>query len=109
MWGHIVKSIWLPAAIIVVLIVGLFVVGGVRIVVTAPNYSAQLAPATLIVANAGNLNLIDSPQAFCARTGKAGNDFCAAGALAGIMQNGKMLVRLPYSEALFAMTGAPRI
>lgn len=101
------KSLWLPAALIFVLIVGLFVVGGVRIVVTAPNYSAQLAPATLIVANASNLNLIDSPQAFCARTGKPGNDFCAAGALAGIMQNGKMLVRLPYSELLFQMSGAP--
>ncbi|QIB36982.1 hypothetical protein G3A56_02400 [Rhizobium oryzihabitans] len=101
------KSLWLPAALILVLLVGLFVVGGVRIVVTAPNYSAQLAPATLIVANAGNLNLIDSPQAFCARTGKPGNDFCAAGALAGIMQNGKMLMRLPYSELLFQMSGAP--
>lgn len=100
------KSIWLPAAIIVVLIVGLFVLGGVRIVVTAPNYSAQLAPATLIVANAGDLNLIDSPQAFCSRSGKPGNDFCAAGTLAGIMQNGKLLVRLPYSEALYRMTGA---
>ncbi|WP_395774066.1 hypothetical protein [Agrobacterium pusense] len=99
------RSIWLPAALIVVLIGGLFVVGGVRIVVTAPNYSAQLAPATLIVANASNLNLIDSPQAFCARTGKPGNDFCSAGALAGILQNGRMLVRLPYSEALYKMAG----
>lgn len=87
-----------------VLIVGSFVLGGIRIVVTEPNYTAQLAPATLIVANAGDLNLIDSPQAFCTRTGKAGNDFCAAGVLAGIMRNGTTLFRLPFSETLFEMS-----
>ncbi|WP_157951624.1 hypothetical protein [Agrobacterium pusense] len=102
------KSILLPAGILVVLLgLGIWV-GGVRVVVTAENSDVGLSSGTLVVANVPYLNLLDSPQAICARDGKPGNNFCAAGVLAGIGQDGKVLINMPFSQTLYRMTGAER-
>ncbi|MBB3944757.1 hypothetical protein GGQ73_000682 [Rhizobium skierniewicense] len=97
------KSIWLPLGLIVVLI-GLAVwLGGVRIFVIQP-IGAIPKGVTAVVIGIHGLNFVDSPDAVCARLGQP-NLFCRGAAAARVANEGKIILRLPYSETLYRMTG----
>lgn len=103
------KSLLLPAGMLVVL--GLTVIiwwGGVRIVVIQP-IGALPEGVTAIVMGVKNVNLIDSPDAICNRHEGGVSLWCRGREAAAIARNGRIIARLPYSETLFRMTGAPEI
>lgn len=82
--------------------------GGVRIIVIQP-IGALPNGVTAIVAGLNNVNLLDSPDAICNRHEGGVSLWCRGREAAAIAQKGKILVRLPYCETLFRMTGAPAI
>lgn len=97
--------IWLPIALLTVFLGIGVALGGVRILVMQP--TAGLRGNTLIVARAEHTSFLDSPQRICPDKLTTTRDFCAADVLAGITTYGLLLARLPYSETLYKMTGAP--
>lgn len=100
------KSIWLPAGILVVLLgLGIWL-GGVRIFVIQP-IGAIPEGVTAVVVGVRGLNLVDSPDDVCARLGQP-NLFCRGSAAARVANEGKIILRLPFSETLYRMTGAER-
>jgi hypothetical protein len=78
---------------------------GVRILVVPP-IGAVPEGATVVVAGAPGLNLIDTADAFCLRTTGEVTLLCRGAALAAVAKNGSILLRLPYSETLDAITQA---
>lgn len=103
------KSLLLPLALLLAtLAVGVVWLGGVRIVVIQP-IGALPKGVTAIVSGLKNVNLIDSPDAICHRNEGGVSLWCRGREAAAIAENGQILVRLPYSETLFKMTGAPAI
>ncbi|WDZ75449.1 hypothetical protein PWG15_12560 [Ensifer adhaerens] len=89
-------------ALAVILIVWL---GGIRIFVIQP-IGAIPEGVTAIVVNIRGLNFIDSPDAFCARQGQP-NLICRGMSAARVAQEGTVVLRLPYSQALYDLSGAP--
>lgn len=81
-------------------------VGGVRVVVIQP-IGALPEGVTAIVAGVKNVRLIDSPDAICARHEGGVSLLCRGREAAAIAREGKILLRLPYSETLFWLTGGP--
>lgn len=103
------KSLLLPSVLLVgLLAVGVVWLGGVRIVVIQP-IGAIPKGVTVIVTGVKNVNLIDSPDAICNRNEGGVSLWCRGREAAAITEKGQVLVRLPYSETLFKMTGAPAI
>ena len=82
--------------------------GGVRIVVIQP-IGAIPDGVTAIVVGVKNVNLIDSPDAICNRHEGGVSLWCRGREAAAIAKNGRIIARLPYSETLFWMTGAPEL
>lgn len=81
-------------------------IGGIRVIVIQP-IGALPEGATVIVAGLGNVRLIDSPDAICHRR-EGGVSLLCRGATAGaIAEAGTILLRLPYSDFLFRLTGGP--
>ncbi len=56
---------------------------------------------TMIIWRMKSLNFIDSADAWCEREQGGVNLLCRIGVLGRVAENGKILVRLPYSEALY--------
>jgi len=79
-----------------------------RIIVIQP-IGALPNGVTAIVAGLSNVNLLDSPDASCNQNEGGVSLLCRGREEAAIAQKGKILLRLPYSETLFRMTGAPEI
>lgn len=103
------KSLLLPTSLLVGLVaVGLVWFGGIRIIVIQP-IGALPHGVTAVVAGLGNANLLDSPDAICNRQEGGVSLLCRGREAAAIAQRGKILVRLPYSETLFRLTGAPSV
>lgn len=80
--------------------------GGVRVIVIQP-IGALPDGVTVLVAGVRNVRLLDSPDAICHRHEGGVSLLCRGREAAAIASNGKILLRLPYSEALFKMTGGP--
>lgn len=78
---------------------------GVRVFVVQP-IGAVPDGRTLIVSGVSKLQAIDSPDAVCDRVGTV-NLFCRAGVIASVVKNGKIWLRLPYSQFLYNLSGAP--
>lgn len=96
-------------AMIAVLGVGLAVwLTGLRVIVIQP-IGAIPKGVTAVVVGLKNVNLIDSPDAICNRKNGGVSLMCRAVTAAAIADAGTILVRLPYSETLFRLTGAPRL
>lgn len=101
------KSIWLPASIGGVALLALVIwLAGIRVFVIQP-IGAIPDGVTVIVANIRGLNFIDSPDAFCMRVGSP-NLLCRGMVAARVAKEGTIIVRLPYSQILYGMTGAPQ-
>lgn len=79
---------------------------GVRILVVQP-IGAIPEGVTAIVYGVPNLHLVDSPDAICQRTQGGVSLLCRGMTAAAIANHGKILARLPYSEMLFRLSGAP--
>ena len=60
----------------------------------------------VIISGVEKLDAIDSPDAVCNRYGTV-NLICRAAVLANVADNGKILLRLPYSPFLYHLSGAP--
>jgi len=56
---------------------------------------------TMIIWRMKSLNFIDSADAWCEREQGGVNLLCRIGVLGRVAENGQILVRLPYSEALY--------
>lgn len=100
------RSTWLPAVLLVLLVGTTVWIAGVRVIVIQP-IGALPEGVTAVVAGIRGPNLIDSPDAICNRTMGGVSLMCRGMAAARISQEGVILLRLPYSETLFRMTGAP--
>lgn len=102
------NSKWLFATILAgVATLGIWL-GGVRIIVIQP-IGAIPKGVTAIVIGIRGPNFIDSPDAICNRTMGGVSLFCRAGAAARIANQGYIVARLPYSELLFRLSGAPHL
>lgn len=95
----------LAIALVIIASIGIWL-GGIRIIVVQP-IGALPEGTTIVVAGVGNVRLIDSPDAMCNRQQGGVSLLCRAAALGAIAENGKILLRLPYSETLFRFTGGP--
>lgn len=83
-------------------------ISGVRIIVIQP-IGAIPNGVTVIVSGIKNVNFIDSPDAICNRT-QGGVSLLCRGVTAGAIANkGNILLRLPYSETLFWISGVPKL
>ena len=82
---------------------------GLRVIVIQP-IGALPDGATVIMSgvNPDKVNWIDSPDALCQREIGGVSLLCRAAAIAAI-GHGKVYARLPFSETLFYMTGAPHL
>lgn len=78
---------------------------GVRVFVIQP-IGAVPEGATVIISGVEKLNAIDSADAVCDRYGTV-NLICRAAVLGNVADNGKILLRLPYSQFLYHLSGAP--
>lgn len=78
---------------------------GIRVFVIQP-IGAVPEGATVVISGVKKLNAIDSPDAVCDRYGTV-NLICRAAVLANVADNGKILLRLPYSPFLYHLSGAP--
>lgn len=56
---------------------------------------------TVVMLRKGNMKFIDSPDSFCQRIIGGVSLLCRGAALAGTINTGTILLRLPYSETLF--------
>jgi len=79
---------------------------GIRVVVIQP-LGALPDGVTAVVAGVQNVRFIDSPDAICYRHEGGVSLFCRAREAAALARNGTILLRLPYSETLFRVTGGP--
>ncbi|RVI02625.1 hypothetical protein CN205_25840 [Sinorhizobium meliloti] len=79
--------------------------GGIRVFVIQP-IGAIPKGVTAIVVNIRGLNFIDSPDAFCARVGQP-NLICRGMSIARVAGEGSVVLRLPYSQTLYDLSGAP--
>ncbi len=96
---------WLVAsAVTLAVILGVWL-GGVRVLVIQP-VGAIPNGVTAIVINIRGLNFIDSPDAFCSRQGQP-SLLCRGMTAARVAAEGTILLRLPYSQTLYNLTGAP--
>lgn len=95
------------AVIIVLATVTVFIayLFGVRIFVIQP-IGAVPEGRTLIVSGVGKLHAIDSPDAVCDRI-ETVTLLCRASVITAVVKNGKILLRLPYSQLLYNLSGAP--
>jgi len=96
----------LPLAIIAILLVLIVWLGGIRVVVIQP-IGALPEGITIVVAGVKNVRLIDSPDAICNRHEGGVSILCRAREAGAIAKNSKILLRMPYSETLFRITGGP--
>lgn len=97
----------LPLALISVLLAAIGIwIGGVRIVVIQP-IGALPEGVTVVVAGVRHVQLIDSPDAICNRHEGGVSLLCRAREAGALANKGKVLLRFPYSETLFRITGGP--
>ena len=82
--------------------------GGIRIFIIQP-IGALPDGITTVVAGMPSLRLVDSPDALCYRTQHSVTLICRMAAMTGVANNGKILLRLPYSSVLYRLTGAPEV
>ncbi|UWF60985.1 hypothetical protein [Brucella sp. 2716] len=78
---------------------------GVRVIVIQP-LGVFPDGVTAVVMGVKNVNFIDSPDAICIRNEGGVSILCRAREGAAIAEHGTILLRLPYSETLFSLTGA---
>lgn len=81
---------------------------GVRVVVIQP-IGAIPKGVTAIVRTDAKINFIDSPDAMCQRKLGGVSLLCRGTMAATVVRHGDILARLPYSEWLFRLTGAPEL
>lgn len=96
---------WLIAVNVALAVVLGIWLGGIRVFVIQP-IGAIPDGVTAIVINIRGLNFIDSPDAFCNRHGQP-NLLCRGVTTAKVAAEGTILLRLPYSQTLYDLTGAP--
>lgn len=87
------KMVWSLWALMLIVVAGGYFVAGVRVIIVPDMPALDKARAMLIVANAHKLKPIERPDQFCASRGHPNDDWCEAGALAGMMQGATLLTR----------------
>ncbi len=79
---------------------------GVRIFVIQP-IGALPDGVTAVVSGVSGLNFIDSPDSFCEREQGYVNLMCRGVVAGKVAKEGNILLRLPYSDFMYSLTGAP--
>lgn len=102
MWIKIVGGT-VGAALLVLIVAYL---AGVRVLVIQP-IGAIPDGVTAIVSGVPGLNFVDSPDAYCERKQGYVNLICRGGIVAAVGNKGTILLKLPYNDLLYGMTGAP--
>lgn len=95
------------AGSIVVLVLVAYL-AGLRVFVIQP-IGALPDGAVAVVYGMPGLNLIDSPDAFCMRKQGGVNLLCRAAIVGAVGKNTEILFKMPYSDFLYALTGAPEV
>lgn len=97
-----------PIVVLLVLALGAMAFG-VKVIVIPP-IGAVPEGATLITTglDGAMVNYLDSADAMCQRSIGSVNLFCRGMMLAGIAKVATIQARLPYSETLYYLTGAPQ-
>ncbi|GAB5428057.1 MAG: hypothetical protein Devi2KO_15160 [Devosia indica] len=96
----------MPVAFVAMGLVAYF--AGVRVFVIQP-IGAVPKGVTAIVTGSPGLRFIDSPDAFCMREQGYVNLLCRGMIADRVAQNGSIILRLPYNDALYALSGAPAL
>lgn len=78
----------------------------VRVFVIQP-IGALPEGGSVILYGRPKLQLVDSPDAICMRTTGAVTLFCRAAALGVVGDGSTILLRMPYADWLYALSGAP--
>ncbi|MBH9987535.1 hypothetical protein H3S84_04540 [Bartonella sp. W8098] len=103
--AKLISGIFAIAIIFSIVLLFIAYLSGVRVFVVQP-IGAVPEGRTLIVSGVSKLHAIDSPDAVCERIGTV-NLLCRAGVIAGVVDKGEILLRLPYSQFLYNLSGAP--
>lgn len=78
----------------------------VRVFVVQP-IGAIPKGVTVIVYGVDDLRFIDSPDAFCQRRSGGVSLYCRGMTAGKVVREGKILLRLPFSKILYALSDAP--
>jgi hypothetical protein len=87
----------------VLVVLAVFVYNEFTIFVVQP-IGALPNGATAVIWRTGKLNFIDSADGFCARESGGVSLLCRGAVLAAVAKNNQILLRLPYSEALYEVS-----
>lgn len=98
--------LWSLAAAIAAMLVAYLV--GVRVFVVQP-IGAVPDGVTVVVMGLPGLRFIDSPDAFCQREMGYVNLLCRGMVAGKVAEESDILLRLPYSSLLYALSGAPTL
>jgi hypothetical protein len=82
--------------------------GGLRIFVIQP-IGAVPEGATLIIIGPPKLAFIDSADAICDRSQGGVSLLCRGAMTAGVLNNSTLLLKLPFWQPLYDLTGAPQV
>jgi len=100
------KVLWFISGLAVFLAIAWL--AGIRILVVQP-IGALPDGATIILYGPRALAFVDSPDAFCMRHQGEVTLLCRGVTLGAIGKNATVLVRLPYIQPLYWLTGAPDV
>ena len=95
---------WLAAIIVVVVVIGGAYLIGVRCFVMTPDDIP--GGATLILLGARDLQVVDSPAAYCIRHGDK-PDLACRGAIGITIGEESLLARFGYVDWLYRLSGVP--
>ena len=95
---------WLAAVIVLVVLVGGAYVVGVRFFVMTPDDIP--GGATLVLLGAKDLQVVDSPAAYCVRHGDK-PDLTCRGAIGITIGQESILARFGFVDWLYRLSGAP--
>lgn len=101
----LISIIFATVIIFPIIVVLIAYLSGIRVFVVQP-IGAVPDGRTIIVSGVSRLHAVDSPDAICDRIGSV-NLLCRGSVIAGVVKNGKILLRLPYSQFLYNLSGAP--
>lgn len=80
-------------------------IAGFRVIVIQP-LNTLPDGGTAIVWGLSDFRLLDSADAKCLRDEGSVDVFCRISVLRNVAENGRVIIRLPYSEILFKLSGA---
>ena len=89
--------------LIIIVILGIITYTQITLFIIPP-IGAIPEGKTVVILRLNITNFIDSPDAICGRMQGGVSLLCRSVTLAGVLENSKILLRLPYSEYLYLIS-----